>query len=464
MVGFIGRETELQMLQRRYDSGKFECVVVYGRRRIGKTALINRFVQDKPAIFYTATENGAERNLKGLSASIARYRNGLNSLGSPVYEDYRDAFEDVFRMAERDRLILVIDEYPYLAKAEPMVSSLLQQLIDQHHGTGKLMLILSGSSMSFMERQVLGYQSPLYGRRTAQIKVMPFDYRESRGFVPDMGKEDAAVVYGITGGIPQYLIQFDDGVSLEENLRWNVLDPSAYLFEEPGKLLQEELRKPAEYNNIIQTIASGASSGVKIANGSHIEQTVLSHYLRNLSDLHIIVKETPYPEGSRRGIWRIEDLLFRFWYRYIPDNMSLIESGHADIAVQLIMKDLPNYMGGVFEDICRQWLWANTATDRVPFLLTHMGRWWGGDPRTKRQEEIDIVADGKPSGRRLYCECKWRGKSTDIPELEQLRYRSALVDMERKDYMLFSKAGFTDRLRARAAEDGNVRLVSFADM
>lgn len=326
------------------------------------------------------------------------------------------------------------------------------------------MLILSGSSMSFMERQVLGYQSPLYGRRTAQIKVMPFDYRESRGFVPDMGKEDAAVVYGITGGIPQYLIQFDDGVSLEENLRWNVLDPSAYLFEEPGKLLQEELRKPAEYNNIIQTIASGASSGVKIANGSHIEQTVLSHYLRNLSDLHIIVKETPYPEGSRRGIWRIEDLLFRFWYRYIPDNMSLIESGHADIAVQLIMKDLPNYMGGVFEDICRQWLWANTATDRVPFLLTHMGRWWGGDPRTKRQEEIDIVADGKPSGRRLYCECKWRGKSTDIPELEQLRYRSALVDMERKDYMLFSKAGFTDRLRARAAEDGNVRLVSFADM
>ncbi|WP_243425800.1 AAA family ATPase, partial [Faecalicatena contorta] len=230
-------------------------------------------------------------------------------------------------MAERDRLILVIDEYPYLAKAEPMVSSLLQQLIDQHHGTGKLMLILSGSSMSFMERQVLGYQSPLYGRRTAQIKVMPFDYRESRGFVPDMGKEDAAVVYGITGGIPQYLIQFDDGVSLEENLRWNVLDPSTYLFEEPGKLLQEELRKPAEYNNIIQTIASGASSGVKIANGSHIEQTVLSHYLRNLSDLHIIVKETPYPEGSRRGIWRIEDLLFRFWYRYIPDNMSLIESG-----------------------------------------------------------------------------------------------------------------------------------------
>ena len=327
MVGFIGRETELRMLQRRYDSGKFECVVVYGRRRIGKTALINRFVQDKPAIFYTATENGAERNLKGLSASIARYRNGLNSVGSPVYEDYRDAFEDVFRMAERDRLILVIDEYPYLAKAEPMVSSLLQQLIDQHHGTGKLMLILSGSSMSFMERQVLGYQSPLYGRRTAQIKVMPFDYRESRGFVPDMGKEDAAVVYGITGGIPQYLIQFDDGVSLEENLRWNVLDPSAYLFEEPGKLLQEELRKPAEYNNIIQTIASGASSGVKIANGSHIEQTVLSHYLRNLSDLHIIVKETPYPEGSRRGIWRIEDLLFRFWYRYIPDNMSLIESG-----------------------------------------------------------------------------------------------------------------------------------------
>ena len=178
MVGFIGRETELRMLQRRYCVWVRRCVRASPDRQNGSDQSIR---SSKPAIFYTATENGAERNLKGLSASIARYRNGLNSVGSPVYEDYRDAFEDVFRMAERDRLILVIDEYPYLAKAEPMVSSLLQQLIDQHHGTGKLMLILSGSSMSFMARQGLGFRARCTGVGP-RIKVMPFDYRESRGF------------------------------------------------------------------------------------------------------------------------------------------------------------------------------------------------------------------------------------------------------------------------------------------
>lgn len=466
MATFVGRDTELESLDRRYRSRRFECVIVYGRRRIGKTALINRFIHNRPAIFFAATENNIDNNLAALSASITLYKEGEHALDTaPVYKDFAAAIEAVFALAARERLILVIDEYPYLAKADPSISSVLQHAIDRHKDDSQLMLILSGSSMSFMERQVLGYQSPLYGRRTAQIKVETFDYLTARGFTPAMIAEDAAVVYGLTGGIPQYLLQFDDTESLRENLRWNVLDPSCYLFEEPSKLLQEELRRPQEYNGIIESVAAGASRFNDIATASHIDSGTLPAYLTNLLDLRILSKETPFGHPtSKKTIYRLADSFFRFWYRYIPPNMSLIQSGHADLAADRIMRDLPRFMGQVFEDMCLQWLWANNATDRVPLLVLNAGRWWGGDPRTHRQEEIDIVATGEPEGVGLYCECKWRNEPVGVGELELLKYRAELLPEREKHYMVFSKSGFTQDLEAIAADDDSVRLVSFADI
>ncbi|WP_338023115.1 ATP-binding protein [Bifidobacterium miconis] len=470
----MGRDRELAALGRRWNSSRFECVVVYGRRRVGKTTLINRFLEGKPSIFFPAIESNMEGNLETLSRSIAMYRAGLGDaagdLGNaaesaPIYRDFASALEAVFALAQRRRLAFVIDEYPYLAKADRSVSSVLQHAIDRHKDDSRLMIILCGSSMSFMERQVLGYASPLYGRRTAQIRVEPFGYADVRKFLPKYTAEEAAVAYGLTDGIPQYLRQFDDATSIRDNIRWNIIDPDCYLFEEPGNLLKQELRAPAEYNTVIQAIASGASRSNAIATASHMETSSCATYLRNLIDLGIVRKETPFGEDSpRKTIYRIEDSFFRFWYRYVPVNMPLIRSGNVDMAADRIMRSINDFMGAVFEDMCMQWLWAHNGTDDLPFLLLDAGRWWGADPRTRSQEEIDIVAAGEEPKTMLFCECKWRSVPSELRQLETLRSRSELLHPERAHYMLFSRNGFDEHVTARAAQDDAVTLVDFADM
>ena len=362
---FVGRDKELSALERRWSSQQFECVVVYGRRRVGKTTLINRFLEDRPTIFFSAIESSASKNLESLSRSIALYEKGSEAFETtPVYRSFESALEAVFALAAKQRIAFVIDEYPYLAKADRTINSVLQHAIDRHKDDSQLMMVLCGSSMSFMERQVLGYESPLYGRRTAQIKVEPFGYADVRKFLPRYSNEDAAIAYGLTDGIPQYLRQLDDGISIRDNIRWNILDPSCYLFEEPDNLLKQELRSPAEYNAVIQAIASGASRSNTIATACHMESSSCTTYLRNLIDLGIVRKETPFGEDApRKTIYRIEDSFFRFWYRYVPNNMSLIQSGHADLAADRVMSTISDFMGQVFEDICVQWIWSHNGTE-----------------------------------------------------------------------------------------------------
>lgn len=470
---FVGRDRELTALNRRWSSAQFECVVVYGRRRVGKTTLINQFLADRPTIFFSAIESNVSKNLEALSHSIAMYTSSgtadpdpARSLDTaPIYRNFDSALEAVFALAHEQRMAFVIDEYPYLAKADRSINSILQHAIDRHKDDSRLMLILCGSSMSFMERQVLGYESPLYGRRTAQIKVEPFGYVDVRKFLPKYGNEDAAIAYGITDGIPQYLRQIDDGASIRDNIRWNIIDPDCYLFEEPDNLLKQELRNPAEYNAIIQAIASGASRSNTIATACHMETSTCSTYLRNLIDLGIIRKETPFAEDSpRKTVYRIEDSFFRFWYRYVPTNMSLIQSGHAELATDRIMRTINDFMGQVFEDICMQWLWARNDTSDLPFLILDAGRWWGASPRTRSQEEIDIVARGEELRTLLFCECKWRSIPIGMKQLDTLRSRSELLHPSHSHYMLFSKTGFDKQITEHAAQDSTVTLVDFATM
>lgn len=423
-------------------------------------------MKNKPHISFPASENSIAKNLETFSIGISIGLNGVSESGAyPAYHSFGDALEAVFEAAEQHRMVLVIDEYPYLAAADPSVSSVLQHAIDRHAETSKLMIILCGSSMSFMERQVLGYKSPLYGRRTGSMKVEPLDYLTSMRFVDGMSPEDAATVYGLTYGIPQYLRQFDATRTLESNLARHVLDSGCYLFSEPENLLKQELRKPAEYNNVIQSVAAGASRLNEIAMACGKETGSVTAYLANLIDLGILEKETPFGEKpGRRTIYRIRDSFFRFWYRYVPRNLPLIQSDNAELAARLIMPELSRFTGEVYEDMCRQWLWRMNGTDRLPFILTGMGRWWGSDPRTHRQEEIDILASGAQDGQMLFCECKWRNRPTGEEELSTLRHRSTLLPHRQSAYLLFSKAGFTDGLRRIADADDAVTLVSFADM
>lgn len=465
---FVGRERELALLEQCYGSDKLECAVVYGRRRVGKTTLIAEFVKNKPHVMFAALDNSLDNNLRAFSSAIALAEHpdvGEGRPAFPVYDSFSDALNRVFAMAQEGPLVLVIDEYPYLAAADPSASSVLQHAIDAHLRDRNLMIILSGSSMSFMEHQVLGYKSPLYGRRTVSLKIEPFDYRSSRRFVPNMGMEDSAVVYGLTNGIPQYLIQFDDALGLQDNIARNVLTNGCYLLDEPDNLMKQELRKPAEYNNIIEAIARGSSRLNEIAGATGIVSGTATKYLDNLIDLGIVEKETPFGNPkTRRPLYSIADSFFRFWYRYVPQNLPLIHSGRPDIAARLVMDELPRFMGPVFERMCMQWLWQVNDTDRLPLLITNMGRWWGSDPKTRRQEEIDIVAGSIDPDTALFCECKWRNKPTGMDELRTLQHRSMLLPYRERQYMLFSKSGFTEELQRYADEEETVRLVSFEEM
>ena len=458
---FIGRENELNTLNKLYNSNKFEFAVIYGRRRVGKTALISEFTKDKDTIFFTGVETNAKQNLDNFSRCIMEYNTGIASGAS--FNSFQIAFEHVFELAKTKRIVLVIDEYPYVARASKSLASTLQLLIDKNKDTSKLFLILCGSSMSYMEDHVLAYKAPLYGRRTAQFKIKPFEFLEACRYFKNFSDEDKALAYGVVGGTPQYLMQLDDTLSIEENIKNTHLNPSSSIFEEPNNLLKQEVREPAIYNAVITAIATGSSKMNEISNKIDEDTSVCATYIKNLITLGIVKKESPYGgKSTRKTIYSIEDNMFRFWYRFVPENTSVISRGATDLAYSRIAPELSSYMGSVFEDICKQYLWKLLLEGKCAVNFTDLGRWWGANPKTKSQEEIDIMGTDKDTA--LFAECKWTNEKVDLGVLETLAERSTLFSYKKTHFYLFAKTGFTKGCIDRANEMGNVTLVIYEDI
>lgn len=458
---FIGRHQELNTLHKLYNSGKFEFAVIYGRRRVGKTALISEFTKDKDAIFFTGVETNAKQNLDNFSRCIMEYSTGIAADSS--FASFQSALEYVFELAKSKRIVLVIDEYPYVARASKSLASTLQLLIDKNKDSSKLFLILCGSSMSYMEDHVLAYKAPLYGRRTAQLKINPFDFFEACHYFTRFSDTDKALAYGVVGGTPQYLTLIDDSLSIEENIKNTHLNPTSSIFEEPNNLLKQEVREPAIYNAVITAIATGCSKMNEISNKIDEDTSVCATYIKNLITLGIVKKESPYGEkSSRKTIYSIEDNMFRFWYRFVPENTSIISRGATDLAYKRIAPELSSYMGGVFEEICKQYLWKLLLDGKCAVSFSDLGRWWGTNPGTRAQEEIDIMGTDKDSA--LFAECKWTNEKVDFGVLETLAERSNLFHYKQRHFYLFAKTGFTKGCMDKAAEMGNVTLIEYAEM
>ena len=459
---FIGREKEISKLTQLYNTDTFQFPVIYGRRRVGKTALINEFIKDKEAISFTGLESTVAQNLENLSRAIHRY---IGTVGeAPIYPSFQAALETVFQLAENKRIIFVIDEYPYVAKAYKAFSSIIQTMIDKYKDTSKLYLILCGSSMSFMEEQVLGYKSPLYGRRTAQFRILPFDFAESRKYFKNFSDIDMAQIYGIVGGTPQYLLQMNDTLSVEDNIKSNILDPNSYLFEEPGNLLKQEVQKAALYNAIIAAVATGSTKLSEIASKVGEETSACAICLKKLLALGIVRKETPFGEKeSRKTIYNIDDNLFRFWYRFVPENLSLLQNGMIDIAYNSVSAGLNTYMGPVFEDICKQYLWELNRKGRAAIPFISLGRWWGNDPKQRKQVEIDIIGEADKDTA-LLGECKWTNEKVDVGVLDLLIERGKLFHYKKIHYYLFAKTGFTEGCAEKANKLKNVTLITYDDI
>ena len=460
---FYCREEELRLMNRRFEKGRFECIVIYGRRRVGKTALINEFCKDKPTIYFSALNASSQENLEALSKAIYTCNNP-NTTASPTYHSYDDALDEITAMATQQRLVFVIDEYPYLAKAEKSFSSRLQHIIDHQWQDSKLYLILCGSSMSFMEYQVLGYESPLYGRRTAQFKIQALTYREMTQLHPELKLEAQALLYGITGGIPHYSNKLDVEGDLDEAILDNLFSTSSYLFEEPENLLKQELREPAIYNSVITAVAGGASRMNEISTKVGLESSICGKYINILLELGILKKETPITEKSgRKTIYMIDDNFFRFWYRFVPKNMSIISAGRmSTVYEQAVKKYYPDYMGLIFEKMCQEYL--NRYAKDLPIMLSSIGQWWGTDSAARKEIQIDIVGTAVDGDEFIIGSCKYRNEPIGIDELQLIRsYASVFRKNGTFYYYIFSKCGFTDGL-LEAEKRGEVRLITLEDL
>ena len=425
--------------------------------RAALTRLIQEFVKDKNAIFFAAREATAQNNLVGLSRAI------YDDSGAPVFSDFDLALEAIFKKARNERLVFVIDEYPYLAESYRGISSYLQHKIDHNRNDTKIMIILCGSSMSFMEHQVLGYKSPLYGRRTAQFKIQPFVFFDSLPFFAGFDNPtDKATLYAITGGVPEYLIKINAAKSAQQNIIDLFFRADGLFYEEPGNLLKQELREPATYNTIIEAIAGGASKLNEIATKSHIETSKCSKYLSSLIALGLVEKQKPYNERmSKRSIYRLNDQIFRFWYRFVFPNKSVIELNQGEALFNnTIKKRMDAFMGFAFEEICKQWLYRQMADGQTLFFPTGFGRWWGTNPKTKTQEEIDIIALGDERSEGIFAECKWSDNLLGESIYHELKRKSEIFPHTHKQYYIFAKTGFDKNFTSSKG----IHLVSLVQM
>jgi len=461
---FIGREKELADLNELYSQDKFQLFVLYGRRRVGKTTLLNEFCKDKDTIFYSAEQSNNKLNLEKFSSLVFNFY-GENNL--EPFSSWTNALSYIDERQNHKKLVLVIDEFPYLVKKNKALLSELQHLIDHKLTSGNLFMILCGSYMGFMEKEVLGSKSPLFGRRTAQLHMKPFNYQTSSKFLDGFSDTEKLELYGAFGGTPLYLHQINANESFEENIKRAYLKVTSYLYEETLLLLRQEVQEPGVYSAIIEAIASGHTKANEISTKIGEDSAKCLKYIKTLCELGILHKETPFgeKESSRKTIYGISDFMFRFWYRYVFANRTLIETGaQQTVWAKRIEPDYNSYMGLVFEKVCADYLSAKNANGELPILFTSVGRWWGTNSATHGQEEIDLVAnDGKDY---IFGECKWRNEKLDISVFRELKAKADIFSKNRNStyYALFSKSGFTDAVINEAKSDSSIMLVDLNEL
>ena len=454
----IGRKEELERLESLYLSNRFEFLVMYGRRRVGKTTILQEFAKKRKIIFYSAQEKNDSLNLQDFSKMIQQYFAGQYIAPFSTWED---AFSYITRNAKDSRVVLIIDEFPFMAGPNPSIKSILQHEIDHHWKDQNLFLILCGSSVSFMVNDIMGYESPLYGRTTSSMEVLPFDYIDGAEFFPDYTKEEKLMAYGILGGIPRYLQAFSPRDSVTLNIERVILSNGAFLNDEPLMLLKMELREPNIYNSILEAVARGYNRLTEIADCIHEEKSKCSKYILTLMAIRLIEKRVPCgeKESSRKSIYVLADNFYRFWYRYLFANKSYYDLLGVKDATQEIMEDIPNYMGMAFEEICRQYLIRQAREKRLPFVPAEIGKWWGNNPAIRKQDDVDLLALNKKKTEGLFCECKYTGRPMPMEEYDDLIMATKAFPEEMKKHLMFiSRNGYTLPVQRRAREEGAILL------
>ncbi|MDR1100886.1 MAG: ATP-binding protein [Clostridiales bacterium] len=461
---FFGRNSELEHLESEFSKDNSTFVAIYGRRRVGKTRLIKEFINEKNALYFLASKESEVLNLQDFSRAVDEFT-GTSHTTKSRYDNWRDPFIDIVNFKSNEKKVIVIDEFPYLIKENSAIPSIFQWIWDEKLRDANIMLILCGSHMSMMIEHIFNYSSPLYGRRTSQIKLKPISFSEFNA--NSTGSfENKIERYAITGGVPRYLEFFYDASSIQKQLESSVFSTNSFLYEEPMFLLKDEVETPVTYLSILKTISMGRHKPSEIATVLEKKSNDLSPYLNTLIDLGFIEKQVPItennPEKSRKGLYFISDNFMRFWFKYVAPNKSQLEIDNKQTVWEAMDKDfISSFVARSYEDICKDIFLNLWKTGSIDYSPTKIGSFWQGDM------QIDVVCPDNSHKKVFFGECKYHEKPIDadvyfdlkkkVTENKELTQNFAGYEFI---YGIFSKSGFTQRLLDVAKDNEDLLLIN----
>lgn len=490
---FLGRKREMVLLESLYDSNKFEMLILHGRRRVGKSYLLSHFAKlhSDNTVYFTGDKDSEKNNVQNFCEELNRVLKVGDFLNS--FTTWNDVYSFLKTAEIKDRLVLIIDEFTYLYNSNPAYDSGLQNAIDKILKSKNIFLILCGSEVSVIEEIIDDSTKPLYGRKTSELKLLPFTYKEAREFFPHYSNEDALTAYSILGGIPLYLSLFDDRLTIKENVIKNCLSTTGYLFNEIETLLRMELKETHFYKNIMLAINAGASTFNTIRDKVGEDAAKIAKYINVMINLGFIKKEIPCgeKEKSRNTLYSISDNYFAFYFAFIFKHQNMLNgliSPEMYYEKELTKEKLNTFIGHRFEQICETYLKEQFYNGKMPFFAENLGRWWGNNPVLKKQEEIDgelIISSNSPNGRvkakskacldRTYllayddenaviCECKYTEDPFDEKQLKDLQDSALCVTQQNKSYIIFSKNGVSSDVEKHLKNLSGYSVITLDDL
>lgn len=457
---FLNRIQELDWLTQLYQSDKAEFIVLTGRRRVGKTALLNEFATGKEGVYFLAYIDSADALLRNLSAAVWRAEHGAASTPGS-YESWLGLFQAIQRLSQRQRFVFILDEYPYLAGSTSHLASVIQKMWDEHLQHTKLYFVLCSSYMSVMERDVLNRDAPLYGRRTAQLTVRPLTVQQSAAFLSAQSPVELIEAYALTGGMPAYLAQLQPNLSWWMNLSQTVFDPANILYHDGLTLLHEELRDPRHYVAVLRAVANGAHTLTTIAREAGLERSSLPSYLSTLEGAGYLERRVPIgiarSSRQQRGTWHIADPYIRFWGRYILPYTGAIEKGQGRGLVEQVLRPTwEQFVAITWEELARESVYALANRHTPGFWPEAVSSWWDA------RNQIDVVAVSYQQRIAWLGEARWRNQPMGMADLETLQQKGVQWQGSERGwriyYTLFSRSGFTQPLLDRANADPELLL------
>ena len=457
-MSFFDRKKELEFLEEKWRDPKPQFIVLWGKRRVGKTELVKQFMSDKPHLYFLSESTNEREQLKRFSQSVGNlFQEPL--LKTRGFSEWEESFQYIKEKGLR--FVLTIDEFPYLIESNRAIPSLFQRAWDEYWSKSSLYLILLGSSVTMMENEVLGYNSPLYGRRTGQWKVEPMTFEAVSHFREGNSFEDRLMHYSIVGGIPAYWNHLSKEKDIYHNIKDHLLKKGEVLYEEVEFLLREELREPRYYFALLQAIAQGKRKLSEIVNATGLGTSVANKYLSVLSDLHIVEREIPVTEEkplkSKKGLYTISDEFCHFWFKHVFPKKSDLEMDKRDVVLKHIQESFSQHVSIIYEKLALALL--PNYSDQF-FEFSRIGKWWDS------HDEIDVVALNPALDEILFGEVKWTSKPVGTDIFEALKAKARRVkwgtENRKEHFCLWSKQGFTDAMIKKAKEE-NVKLFKGED-